>query len=208
MTDDPKVTPSEAPGAAEADDETAGVPARDASVSLAPDRGWRWTRERIAWLVGMVALIVIAGVVAFAIGGASRDGTVDDLNGQLGVLGDAANAAVRIAAEPDAKHVVLAPELKGDRPAGEIVYAAGSGRLLVVATGLAPEPAGYDYALFVGGSQPSRLIAHTTWAGGSWSWTGIVDALAGSIGPDTYFGVALVPTGGTDIGSPVLTGRP
>jgi hypothetical protein len=89
-----------------------------------------------------------------------------------------------------------------------VVFATGSGRLSVIATGLAPEPAGYDYGIYVGGSQARRLIAATTWAGGSWSWSGIVEDLVGWVGPDTSFGIALVPTGGTDIGVPVLTGRP
>ena len=165
-------------------------------------------RRRLAWLAIGLVVAVIAAAIGFAVGGASRDGTVDDLSGQVGLLGDATAASIRISAEPDVRHVALTPTLAGDRAAGEVSYSASAGLLLAVASGLAPEPAGYSYHCWFD-SNGLSLLGPMTWAGGAWSWSGRVDGLAGLADSPGAFRVSLVWTGDmVDIGQPVLTGAP
>jgi hypothetical protein len=163
------------------------------------------TRRRLTRLAACLVIALLAGGAGYAIGGASRDGTVDDLDAQVGTLGDAADAAVRIAAEPDARQVALLPATTADRAAGEVVFAPKSGRLLVIATGLAPEPAGYTYRLLLGTIATRHELGAMAWAGGAWSWSGTVADLAGSVGPGGAFAVSLVSADGSDIGPAVLS---
>ena len=165
-------------------------------------------RRRLMWLAAGVAIALVAGAAGFAIGGASRDGTVDDLNAQVSRLGDAADAAVRIEAEPDARHLALVPAMAGDRSAGEVILTPGSGRLLVIAIGLAPEPAGYAYWVWIEQSGQPRLLGSLAWAGGAWSWSGTVDGLANLGGGGAAYRVSLVAAGGGAPGDAVLSGVP
>jgi hypothetical protein len=165
-------------------------------------------RRRLTWLAAALSIAIVAGAAGFAVGGASRDRTIDDLDAQVGVLGDATGAAIRIAARPDARHVALGPATSGDRSAGGVTFAPGTGELLVVATGLAPEPAGYAYWGWLESGGQQRLLGAMTWAGGSWSWSGIVDGLASVVTPASIFHVSLAPAAGGPVGDPVLSGRP
>lgn len=166
-------------------------------------------RRRLIWLSTGLAIALVAGAVGFAVGGASRDGTVDDLNAQVGQLGDATAAAIRISGQPDAHHVALVPVVAGDRAAGRVDYAPGAGLVLVVATGLAPEPAGYTYWGWLESNGQRRLLGSLTWAGGAWSWSGMVDRLGTSVQDiAVVFRVSLVSTDTSEVGEPVLTGAP
>ena len=195
MTDDDPMTTGADPGDALVDDEPI--------LPISPA-----TRRRLMWLVVGLVIALIAGGAGFAIGGASRDGTVDDLNAQVSRLGDVADAAVRIDAEPDARHVALVPGTAGDRSAGEVVLAPGSGRLLVIAIGLAPEPAGFAYWAWVEQSGQPRLLGALTWAGGAWSWSGTVDGLATLGRGGAAYRVSLVGAGGGAPGDAVLSAAP
>jgi hypothetical protein len=165
------------------------------------------TRGRLAWLAAGLVIALLTAGAGFAIGGASRDGTVDDLDAQVGQLGDAVGAVVRIDAQPDARHVALVPGPAGDRAAGAVAYSPGAGLLLITATGLAPEPAGYAYRGWIDVNGQPRLLGAMVWAGGAWSWSGTVDGLGTLPVAPAAIHVSLVPDGGSPIGDPVLSGR-
>ena len=165
-------------------------------------------RGRLAWTAAVVVIALLVGGAGFAIGGASRDATVDDLNAQVGQLGDAVGAAVRIDAQPDARRIALVPATQGDRAAGSVVLSPAAGLLLITATGLAPEPAGYSYWGWIDVAGQPHLLGSMAWAGGAWSWSGTVDGLAALPPAAPGFHVSLVPDGGSPTGDAVLSGRP
>lgn len=161
--------------------------------------------SRFAWVAGLAAVLVVASGVGFAAGTASRPGQVADGGQEVGVLSDATTVAMRIAAEPDARHVTLTSTTQG-AATGSLVFSPGTGELVMIATDLVPEGAGQAYACWVEVNGERRRLGRMYWAGELWAWAGpavgLADLLAGAV-----FGVSLGPSGTGGSQEPVLTGR-
>jgi hypothetical protein len=163
-------------------------------------------RRRVspAWLAAIAAALIVATGLGIAGGAALRGGTPDRTS-EVAWLQDAAEAAMRIAAEDDARQVTLAATAIGGSAAGSLVFSPATGELVVVATNLATADAGQEYGCWVEtGGQRVRL-GRMYHAGDLWTWAGSAPAL-GSLPPGTVFGVSIGPAGGGDTASPVLTG--
>jgi hypothetical protein len=157
---------------------------------------------RRPWLVaGLVAAVLVAAVLGFVAGNAvplRGPGT----GGDGAAVAQAAGTTMRIATQPDSVSVALAP-VNGGEAAGSVLYSPASGELAMVATGLAPAPAGSTYACWVESGGTRRRIGMMYEEGGTGTWAGGVDGLA-ALPPGATFGVSLVTDG--DTGTPVLQG--
>jgi hypothetical protein len=182
---------SPAPGAVAPD---APAPAPAESIPAARRAGRPWV------LASLAAAVLVAAVLGFAAGSAVRlagPGTEDGPS-----AAQVAGTAMRIAAQPDDVRVALAP-VDGGGAAGSVVYSPTSGELAMVATGLAPAPAGSTYACWVESGGTRRRIGVLYEEGGSGAWAGGVDGLA-ALPAGATFGVSLVTDDGA--GTPVLQG--
>lgn len=186
----------------------AGAARRDTgSPSLSspgvPMRAGRW-RMPVPWAAGIAAALIVAGALGFGAGAVLRSPASDDRRTEVAVLQGATTAAVRVAAQPDARHVELAPT-SGGSATGSLVFSPSSGELVMIATNLAPEPAGQQYGCWVEQDGQRRRLGRMYWAGKLWAWAGPATGLA-SLPPGTVFGVSLGASGGGE-GEPVLTGQ-
>jgi hypothetical protein len=191
---------------------------RSAASATAPAPGagaprGRWSAPVAAagWLptplaVGAIAaVLVVAAVLGFVAGRAWTTGQPEGGATEVAVLQNAATTAVRIAAQPDARHVELTPTNGGDAT-GSLVFSPTTGELVVTATGLKPVAVGEQYGCWVEAGGQRQRLGRMYWAGDLWTWAGTAPGLAGL--PDgALFGVSLGEVGGGGSPVPVLTGR-
>lgn len=111
-----------------------------------PGFGW------VGWLGWIVAALAIAAAIYFVVHSSSLQRQIDSDNAQLTTL-KAENAHSRQVmdslASPDAARIRLSETSRPERPAGHIVYQAGSGALVFVASGLRPLPQTKSYELWL-----------------------------------------------------------
>lgn len=162
-------------------------------------------RPRLAWVASLAAALVLATTLGFAVGGGFGPGQGGDRSAEVSRLRDATAAAMRIAAQPDARHVALAAAPGGGGAAGSLVFSPGSDELVVVATGLAPVAAGQEYGCWVQVDGQRRRLGRMYWAGDLWTWEGPASGLA-DLPAGAVFGVSAGPAGGGGTAAPVLTG--
>lgn len=161
-------------------------------------------RPSPAWIAAIAAALIVATGLGL-VGGRMLQGVAPDRGSEVGWLQDATQAAMRIAAQDDARQVTLAATSLGGSAAGSLVFSPATGELVVVATNLAPVAAGQEYGCWVEtGGQRVRL-GRMYHAGDIWTWAGSAPDL-GSLPPGTVFGVSVGPAGGGDSASPMLTG--
>jgi hypothetical protein len=161
-------------------------------------------RRMVAWAAGLAAALVVTGTLGFAAGGAWRTAQDGDQARQVALLGDATVSAMRIASQPDARAVALTATSAGGAGAGNLLFSAASGELVMTATDLAPLAAGAEYGCWVEVGGERKRLGRMYWAGDLWAWAGPADGL-GDLPAGTAFGVSLVAAGGE--GQPVLAGE-
>ncbi len=122
----------------------------------------------------------------------------------MAILQETTEATLRLEAAPDTQRVALAATATGAGSAGDVLFSRTSGKLLVVATGLAPLEPGDEYLCWIEANGERRQMGEMYAGGDLQSWAGEVDGLA-DLPPDAVFGVSLVPEG-AESGTPVLTG--
>ena len=111
-----------------------------------------------------------------------------------------------VIAQPDAEHVTLAGV--GYSPAdGNLVFSPSTEQLAVVATGLQPPPAGYEYRCWVSINGSRERVGKMFFGEDLAYWVGSVPAVSG-LSSGATFGVSLVGASGTTIDTdPVLLGH-
>lgn len=176
--------------------------ARAIPVAIHARAAWR---PRLAWVAGLAAALVVATTLGFAVGGGFGPRQGGDRSAEVSQLRGATAAAMRIAAQPDARHVALAASPGGGSAAGSLVFSPGSGELVVVATGLAPVAAGQEYGCWVEVDGQRRRLGRMYRAGDLWTWAGPASGLA-DLPAGAVFGVSAGPAGGGGTAAPVLTG--
>jgi hypothetical protein len=161
-------------------------------------------RRPLAWVAGIAAALLLAGVVGYGLGGRFAKAPPHD-DSAIAVLADAANTALDLAAEPDTQVVALSATPAGGAASGRLAFSGGSGDLVAVASGLAVPAAGAEYGCWVEWDGERRRLGTMYAAGaGAWAWSGSADGLD-ALPPGTMFGVSLVTQGGGQA-VPVLTG--
>ena len=174
-------------------------------VLVAPRRG-----PRIHPAVGMVATIAAAVVLSVLatslIIGSRVDGQLASQAETISALKDVTTMTLAVIAQPDAEHVTLAGV--GDSPAdGSLVFSPSTEQLAVVATGLQPPPAGYEYRCWVSINGSRQRVGKMFFGEDLAYWVGSVPAVSG-LSSGATFGVSLVGTSGTAIDTdPVLLGH-
>lgn len=182
-------------------DRSAATPA--SAVAASPIMAPSARPDRRPWLAaGMAASLLIVAVLGFAAGGVLRpagSGGDGDASAQAAMT----EAAIRIATSPDAVRITLSPAA-GSGAAGSVLFSPSSGQLAMLATGLAPAPAGSSYSCWVEAGGTRRRIGVLYAEAGTATWVGPVADLS-NLPAGTVFGVSLVPAG-DGIGTPVLQG--
>lgn len=183
----------------------APVPGPAPAVAVAPRAG-----RRIAPALGMVATIAAAVVLSVLTTALVVGSRVDD---QLAAQADSISAlkevtltTMSVIAQPDAEHVVLAG-VSDPTDTGNLVFSPSTAELAVVATGLQPPPAGYEYRCWVSVDGSRQRVGKMFFAGDLAYWVGTAPAISGVSGQAT-FGVSLVGASGTTLETdPVLLGQ-
>ncbi len=171
-------------------------------ATMPASRGGHGPRT-LAW-VAVLAAAVVVSVVATTTYINSR---VDErLSGQVATihaLEDVTAATLNVTAEPDARRVALsAPDPDTN---GTLVFSPSTSELVVVATGLAPPPAGQEYRCWVELNDDRERVGLMFFSEGLAYWVGPVPAVEGLTG-DARFGVALVTLDGSVDSVDVLAG--
>ena len=192
----------------------AGAPLAAAPVALAsPTPMTATTRARsqggrpaVLSLVAAIAAAVVLSVVTTSIMVGWRvDQRLAEQADTISVLEEVTTATLRVAAEPDAQHVVLTgtsdPSLDGS-----LVFSPSTSELVVVATGLTPPPAGQEYRCWVEKAGQRQRVGKMFVSNDLAYWIGPVPAVSGLSG-DATFGVSLVDASGSAVDTtPVLGG--
>ena len=157
------------------------------------------------WVAAIAAAVVLSVVATSIIVGSRVDERVAAQSESIAALREVTLATLQISAEPDAEHVRLVsptdPSLTGS-----LVFSPSTLQLSMVATGLTPPPAGFEYRCWVqvGGSR--ARVGKMFFSGGLAYWVGPAPAVSGLSG-GARFGVSLVELSrGALDADPVLVG--
>lgn len=164
----------------------------------------RARRRRLLRVAGLAAALLVALGVGLVAGLQSREGDVRGRDLVVGALERLAATSLDVAAAPDAVTVALAAP--NGRAEGRVLFSAASRRLVVVASGLEPPPAGREYRCWVEVGGERIAVGRMVFAADLAYWAGPAEALAA--GSPTRFGISLVAVDATEPGEPVLEGRP
>ncbi len=162
-------------------------------------------RPVLRWVAAIAAVVVLSVVATSVIVGSRIEERLAAQAESIAALQEVTLATLQISAEPDAVHVQLAgptdPSL-----GGSLVFSPSTLQLSMVATGLTPPPAGFEYRCWVqvGGSR--ARIGKMFFSGGLAYWVGPAPAVSG-LSDGARFGVSLVDVGrGALDADPVLVG--
>lgn len=177
--------------------EAAAAPAAS-SPAAAAGAGRRVT---LGWVAAIAATVVLSvGATSILLGDRGQD--------QLAAQADAidslrwvAEAAMKVAAEPDATSVELAGPAD---PAmtGSILFSPSSTEVVVIASGMTEPPSNQEYSCWIDAGSGRIRIGKMFFGGGLAYWVGESGAIAGLDVPAT-FGVSLV-----DVASPAMDAEP
>ena len=185
--------------------EPAAVEPAAAAAPALPARIPSGRRPGLVRAVGLAAAILLAVGAGFMVGAQTRDGDLRREALVVGALERLAATSLAVAGAPDARTVALAAP--DGRAEGRILFSATTRQLVVVASGLAPPPAGREYRCWVEIGGARTAVGRMVFAASLAYWAGPAEVLAPPAVP-TGFGISLVATGTTGPGEPVLEGRP
>jgi hypothetical protein len=165
----------------------------------------RTARSVLPWIAAIAAAVVISVVASAAIVGARLDAELAARDTQIAQLSAVTTATLSVTAEPDVERVALvSPD--GAATAGSLLFSPSTTELVVVATDLAPAPAGQEYRCWVVRDGEREVVGKMFFGGDLAYWVGDVAAVAGLTEAAT-FGVSLVEVGGTSVDAdPVISG--
>jgi hypothetical protein len=165
----------------------------------------------LPWAASLVATAAVAVSVTFAAVGMERDRQLASQAEDLSVLSRTTALAMKVDAQPDATRVVL--RSSDGSAEGTVMYAARSGDLVIIATGLQAPPEGSEWVAWMDHGGVRRPIGRMQHNSEIAAWAGPVDGL-GSVGRTARFGVSLAAasswlSGDVSPGAePVLLGEP
>jgi hypothetical protein len=193
----PVLLPAPAPAPAQA---SAAAPA-----SVQAPVAARTARSVLPWIAAIAAAVVISVVASAAIVGARLDAELAARDAQIAQLSAVTTATLSVTAEPDVERVALvSPD--GAATAGSLLFSPSTTELVVVATDLAPAPAGKEYRCWVVRDGEREVVGKMFFGGDLAYWVGDVEAVAGLTEAAT-FGVSLVEVSGTSVDAdPVISG--
>jgi hypothetical protein len=165
----------------------------------------RTARSVLPWIAAIAAAVVISVVASAAIVGARLDAELAARDTQIAQLSAVTTATLSVTAEPDVERVALvSPD--GAATAGSLLFSPSTTELVVVATDLAPAPAGQEYRCWVVRDGEREVVGKMFFGGDLAYWVGDVEAVAGLTEAAT-FGVSLVEVSGTSVDAdPVISG--
>jgi hypothetical protein len=165
----------------------------------------RTARSVLPWIAAIAAAVVISVVASAAIVGARLDAELAARDTQIAQLSAVTTATLSVTAEPDVERVALvSPD--GAATAGSLLFSPSTTELVVVATDLAPAPAGKEYRCWVVRDGEREVVGKMFFGGDLAYWVGDVEAVAGLTEAAT-FGVSLVEVSGTSVDAdPVISG--
>ncbi len=207
------------PRAAPAEDAASGamVPAPVAEIASGAVPGRSARPQRIpGGSLAAVAAVLIAVVGTGMVVSAQRDAdaavqaaAIERADQAVNALARVSAWSMRVSAEADSAHVVLSGTAGtiGADARGTILFAPGTGDLVVVVSDLAQPPDGQEYRCWVDAQGERRAVGRMFFGGGLAYWVGPVEALADVVS-GTTFGISLVDANGSSLGGEaVLSGR-
>ncbi len=159
---------------------------------------------RLGWIAAAAAVVILALGAGYLAGGPSRD-RVETAEREASLLAQAAEATLRIQAQPDATRVALAPTADAPGAAGTLLYSPSSGELVTIAMDLPQTAPGQEYGCWIEVEGNRERIGRMYRAGELWTWAGPVDGLD-QLSSGAVFGVSVGPVGGSPDSVPMLTG--
>ncbi len=170
-----------------------------------PDGCGSSARGVLPWVAAIAAAVVISVVASSAFLGSRLDAELAARDTQLTQLSAVTAATIAVTAEPDVQRVELTAT-DGAATAGTLLFSPSTTELVVVATDLAPAPAGREYRCWVVQGGEREVVGKMFFGGDLAYWVGDVAALRDVTGEAT-FGVSLVEVGGTSLDAdPVISG--
>lgn len=161
--------------------------------------------RRLLRLAGLAAALVVALGAGLYAGAQSREAELGRQAVRVAALERLAVTSLAVAAAPDAESVALvAPD---GRAEGRVLYSPTTRQLVVVARGLEPPPAGWEYRCWVEVEGERTVVGRMVFADELAYWAGPADVLTAAE-PPSRFGISLVAVGETAPGEPILEGRP
>ena len=174
--------------------------ARRQPIQLGPRRSLR----TILLPLGMAAALVIAIAGTAAVVGGRQDPALIASQQTSAELAKVTSWTLRVAAEPDVQRIALVGQASTGK--GTLLFAPSTTDLVVVASGLAPTPAGQEYRCWVLVNGARQDIGRMDQGGGLAYWVGPVPGLL-KLPPGTPFGVSLATINGPLApGDPVIGG--
>lgn len=177
-------------------------PAGSAPVAIPLSRG----RGILPWVAAIAAAVVLSVAATSFIVEGRLDQRLTAQSETIDHLGAVTVATLGVTAEPDARRVELAA---ADDPSasGTIVYSPATTELVVVATGLAPAPAGMEYRCWVERGGRRESIGKMFFGGDLAYWVGDSPSVA-ELPDGATFGVSLGSVDGDPTGAePVIVGE-
>jgi hypothetical protein len=158
-------------------------------------------------MVATIAAAVVLSVVTTTLVVGSRvDGQLAAQAETIADLEHVTTSTLAVSAQPDAQHVTLAG-VDGAPAGGNLVFSPSTAELAVVASGLVPPPAGFEYRCWVSVDGSRHRVGKMFFAEDLAYWVGSVPAVSG-LSSGATFGVSLVGASGTAIDTdPVLLGH-
>ena len=169
-----------------------------------PKQAGSGRRAALGWIAAIAAAVVLSVATTSILVGGRVDQRLADQTDTIHTLQEVTTATLRVAAEPDARHVALTgasdPSL-----VGSLVFSPSTSDLVVVATGLAQPPAGQEYRCWVERAGQRERVGRMFFSGDLAYWIGSAPAVSGVSG-GARFGVSLVDASGAAIDTPPALG--
>jgi len=197
------------PAAAAAEVALGGAGGAETGRSAEPAR--RRAQRKAAparWIAALAAAIVVAIGGTMLVTGVQRDAELERRADAVAALERVAAMSLRVAAQPDAAQVALAPTgAPGAESAdGTLMFSPGTHDLVVIAAGLPRPPDGREFRCWVESGGERRNVGRMYFTADLSFWIGSVDAVA-DLRPGSRFGITLVDAaGGALDGDPALVG--
>jgi hypothetical protein len=159
----------------------------------------------LPWVASIAAAVVLSVLATSVIVDQQLSQRLADQERAIRGLEAVTSATIEITGQPDVERVTLAAT--NDDTSGSLMFSPGTTKLVVVATGLEPPPAGREYRCWVELNGKRESVGRMFFADELAFWVGETPGISGA-GPGTTFGVSLSDLEGTSLDAPpVITGE-
>jgi hypothetical protein len=175
-------------------------PSASATAGRSVDR-----RIAIGWVAAIAAAVVLSVATTTVLVGGQVDQRLAQQTETIRTLEEVTTATLRVTAQKDAQHVVLAGTTSAEL-VGTLVFSPSSTELVVVATGLTPPPAGQEYRCWVERAGQRERVGRMFFSDDLAYWIGPVPAVS-DLQRGAQFGLSLVNASGSAVdAAPVMRG--